>query len=77
MTQGLRYISILDISLKIKATIFAMLISFGGLSGHMQVMGILSDTKIRYMPFLLARVIHSLISSLIVFVLFDFWYNFI
>ena len=77
MTQGLRYISILDISLKIKATIFTMLISFGGLSGHMQVMGILSDTKIRYMPFLLARVIHALISSLIVFVLFDFWYNFI
>lgn len=77
MTQGLRYISVLDISLKIKATIFTMLISFGGLSGHMQVMGILSDTKIRYMPFLLARVIHSLISSLIVFVLFDFWYNLI
>lgn len=73
MTQGLKYISVLDIPLKIKATIFTMIISFGGLSGHMQVMGILSDTKIKYMPFLISRIIHAFISSLLIFVLFDFW----
>ena len=59
------------ISLKTKTIISTMIISFGGLSGHMQVMGILSDTKIKYLPFLLGRIIHAIISSLLVFVLFD------
>lgn len=73
MTQGLKYISILDIPLKIKTIICTMIISFGGLSSHMQVMGILSDTKIRYLPFLTARVIHALIASILVYFLFDIW----
>lgn len=71
MTQGLKYISILDISLKTKTIISTMIISFGGLSGHMQVMGILSDTKIKYWPFLLGRVVHAIISSLLVAILFN------
>jgi len=73
MTQGLKYVSILNIPLKLKTILSTMIISFGGLSGHMQVMGILSDTKISYMPFLTARIIHSLISSLLVFCTFDFF----
>lgn len=73
MTQGLKYISELNVPLKIKATISTMIISFGGLSGHVQVMGILSDTKIKYLPFLTARIIHALISSLLVFLTFDIW----
>ncbi len=73
MTQGLKYISELDIPLKIKSIVSTMIISFGGLSGHMQVMGILSDTDIKYLPFLTARIIHALISSLLIYFLFDFW----
>lgn len=73
MTQGLKYVSILDIPLKLKTIICTMIISFGGLSCHMQFMGILSDTKIKYLPFLTARIIHSLISSILVYFLFDFW----
>ena len=71
MTQGLKYISILNIPLKLKTVLSTMIISFGGLSGHMQVMGILSDTKISYIPFLTARIIHALIASLLVFFTFD------
>ena len=71
MTQGLKYISILNIPLKFKATLSTMILSFGGLSVHMQTIGILSDTDIEYIPFLTARLLHSSISSILVFILFD------
>lgn len=73
MTQGLKYVSLLDIPLKIKGTLSVLFISFGGLSVHMQVLSILSDTKIKYYPFFVARVIHACISSLIFYFLFDYW----
>lgn len=73
MTQGLRYIGLLDIPLKIKSTLSVMIISFSGFSVHMQVISILSDTKIKYIPFLTARIIHSIISGLLLYFTFDFW----
>lgn len=73
MTQGLKYISLLEIPLKLKCTLSTMIISFGGLSVHMQIISILNGTKIKYFPFLTARLIHALISSLLVYFLFDFW----
>lgn len=73
MTQGLKYVSILDIPLKIKGTLSVLFISFGGLSVHMQVLSILSDTKIKYFPFFVARVIHACVSSLLFYFLFDYW----
>lgn len=72
MTQGLKYISILDIPLKFKATLSTMILSFGGLSVHMQIIGILSDTDIEYLPFLTARLLHAAIASIMIFILFDF-----
>ena len=77
MTQGLKYVSLLDIPLKIKGTLSVLFISFGGLSVHMQILSILSDTKIRYYPFLVARIIHCCISSLLFYFLFDYWCLFI
>ena len=74
MTQGLKYISILDLPLKIKTIISVMFISFGGISVHMQIISILSDTKIKYFPYLVTRVIHALISGLIVFLTFDLFF---
>ena len=73
MTQGLKYISLETIPLKLKCVLTVMILSFGGLSVHMQIMGILSDTDIKYLPFLCARVCHAIISSLLMFLLFDFW----
>lgn len=73
MTQGLKYVSLEEIPLKLKCILSTMIISFGGLSVHMQVISILSDTKINYLPFLTARIIHAIISSLLMFFLFDFW----
>lgn len=73
MTQGLKYVSILNIPLKLKSILSAMILSFGGLSVHMQIESIISDTNIHYFPFLVARVIHALLASFLVFLLFDFW----
>lgn len=77
MTQGLKYVSLLDIPLKIKGTLSVMFISFGGISVHIQLISILSDTKIKYFPFFVARVIHACLSSLMFYFLFDLWIKFI
>ena len=73
MTQGLKYVSLLSIPLKIKGTLSVMFISFGGICVHMQIVSILSDTKIKYFPFFVARVIHASISSILFYFLFDAW----
>ena len=77
MTQGLKYVSLLDIPLKIKGTLSVLFISFGGLSVHLQIISILSDTKIKYFPFLVARILHCCISSLLFYFLFDYFCLFI
>ena len=77
MTQGLKYVSMLSIPLKIKSVLTVMILSFGGFSVHMQVISIISDTKIKYLPFLTARILHSAIAGILVFLLFDFWTCFI
>lgn len=69
MTQGIKNISLLDISLSIKASIITFFISFGGFSIHMQVISILSNYKIKYLPYLLARITHGAIASSIIFIL--------
>lgn len=68
-TQGLKYVSLLPINTKIKSIIMEMFISFGGISVHMQVLSIISDTKIKYKLFFIARLLHSLISGLLVYIL--------
>ncbi|MBE6138484.1 MAG: hypothetical protein E7173_01915 [Firmicutes bacterium] len=73
MTQGLKYISLVNISLKIKTVISTMFISFGGLSVHMQIISMLNGTKIKYIPFLLSRILHATIAGILVFILFNYF----
>ena len=65
MTQGLKHVSLLSIPNSYKTVLITMILSFGGLSVHTQILSIISDTKIKYKPFLLARLIHVVISSII------------
>lgn len=58
-----------SIPLMYKAAAAAFVLSWGGLSVHAQIMSILSNTPMRYGPFLLARVIHALIAPLLVLLL--------
>ena len=73
MTQGLKYVSILNIPLKLKSTLATMFLSFGGISVHMQIISILSDTKIKYLPFLTARLLHAAMAGIMIYLLFDIW----
>ena len=67
MTQGLKYLSLLKIPLYKQGLIAVFFISFGGLSVHMQVLSIISDTKIKYFPYFISRILHASISTLIFF----------
>jgi hypothetical protein len=66
MTQGIKYISTIEIPQYIKASIIGFFISFGGISIHLQVMSILSDTKIKYRTYFLARIAHAFLTSSII-----------
>lgn len=70
MTKGLYQIKDINIPLLYKGLLSVMIISFGGISVHMQISSILSDTKIKYVPFFIARILHSLISCLIFYIMF-------
>ena len=69
MTTGLKYLSIMNINLKIKLVISSFFLSFGGLSVHSQIMNILEKKKVKYLPFLIARIMHGIISSTIMYII--------
>lgn len=70
MTGGLIFVSNLQISIILRAILMTAIISFGGFSVHMQILSIISDTKIKYNDFLYARILHVIISSIIISILF-------
>lgn len=72
MTGGIRNISGLTLPINIKASIITFFLSFGGFSIHMQVMSILSNTSIKYLPYLVSRILHGIISSSIVLLILSF-----
>lgn len=67
-TQGITAASGI-VNIKLKAILMLSFISFGGISVHMQVLSIISNSKIKYYPFLFARVIHVIISDFILYLL--------
>lgn len=56
-------------ALPFKVATAAFVLSWGGLSVHAQVASILNMTNLRYMPFLLARAAHGIISALLALLL--------
>ena len=73
ITQGLKYLSLSDFDIIFKAVISTFLISFGGISIHVQVFSILDNKKIKYIPYLISRIIHGIISSLICLILINIY----
>ena len=72
ITTGLNYLTKLNIN-KIKAAVMAtFFISFGGFSIHMQTMSILNKYDINYYIYLIARIIHGSISSILVFIILTY-----
>ncbi len=61
MTNGINYV-------KNNPILIVMILSFGGLCVHFQVLSII-DGKIKYQPYLLARLLHAFISGMLVFII--------
>ncbi len=70
LSQGLNYLNILDINMKLKTILYGSLLSFGGICIHFQVYGILSDLKIKYFPYLLSRLFHAILTGIIIFIFY-------
>lgn len=70
MTQGVKLASITNFPIILKTILITGFISFGGLSVHTQVISVISDKNIKYKPFLLARILHSIIASILVTALY-------
>ena len=65
LTQGLKYLSLSNLNIYIKTILSSFMISFGGFCIHLQVFSILDNKKIRYLPYLISRFLHGIISSVI------------
>jgi len=67
MTNGINMIKNLNFNIDIKASLMTFFISFGGFSVHMQVMSMLSNYKINYFIYFIARLLHASLSALLVY----------
>ena len=65
MTSGLKYLSLSDFGLTTRLLFSVFFISFGGFSVHFQIMSILNEKKVKYLPFLIARFVHAISSCFI------------
>ncbi|KZS45357.1 sporulation integral membrane protein YlbJ [Paenibacillus glucanolyticus] len=71
VTLGARYAGEAGaaIPLAYKAAAAAFILSWGGLSVHAQIISILNSTNLRYLPFVIARLVHGLIAATAVMLL--------
>ena len=69
ITQRIKKVAILNIPIHIKATIITSFVSFGGISIHMQTTSVLNNPNISYMKYFVKRIIHSIISGFITYLL--------
>lgn len=73
MTQGIKYLSLTNISIKLKLIFTTMIISFGGLSIFLQIKGVLNKHPINFKLFILVRIIHAIISGLLTYLMLQFF----
>ena len=68
MTTGLKYLSLTNIDILPKLILSCFFLSFGSFSIHFQIMNILSKRKVKYLPFLVSRLLHAIISIIILII---------
>lgn len=69
ITIGIEALGKLSIDLIYKAVIASMILSFGGISVHMQVISQLTGTLINYIYFFIGRMYQMIISSILTYIL--------
>lgn len=72
VTTGANKIASVNISLLNKLIITSILVGFGGFSIHMQTLGIISSSDIKFSSYLLGKTLQSLISGGISFILLNY-----
>ncbi len=70
ITIGITNISKYRISLRLKASIIGMILSFNGLSIHFQTKSIIEGSRIKYNNYLIARIIHSILCFIFIYFFF-------
>lgn len=70
ITTGVINISRCNINIKLKASIIGFIISFNSLSIHYQIKSIIEDTNIKYSNYLYARIVHSILCFILIYLLF-------
>lgn len=72
MTIGLKYTSLIT-NTNLKIILSTFFLSFGGLCIHTQIMNILNKKRVKYLPFLSARIIHGITSSILAIAITLIW----
>ncbi|MFC7372055.1 sporulation integral membrane protein YlbJ [Fictibacillus iocasae] len=75
ITLGSKLSSMADVSLLVQCTAVSFILAFSGLSVQAQVASILSETDIRFKPFLTARFLHAVYASILCVFLFPYLYS--
>lgn len=71
LTKGVSSLTLTNNSL-LKALFTILFISFGGISIHMQVKSIITDTPIKYKNFLIGRIISTILAIIIFLIFYHF-----
>ena len=72
MTNGIYFLSSINMDIVLKCALLSLIISFSGISVHMQVKSVILDSGIKYKNFLLSRIIGSILSFFIVLFFLSF-----
>ena len=72
ITQGIEKIVQANIPINQKLTIITMFLTFGGISIHAQTISLLDNKDIHYINYLISRIFHSIISGIIILIIYNF-----
>ncbi len=70
LSNGINFV-LNNFDYKLACLFITMILSFGGLCVHFQILSILEDTKIKYQNYLVSRIVASLISGILVLLTFN------
>lgn len=70
LSNGINFV-INNFDIKLQCLFISMILAFGGLCVHFQVLSILEESKIKYQNYLISRIIQSLLSGILVLLTFN------
>lgn len=76
ITMGSEFVSNLEsVPLIIQLTIVSLILGFNGFSIQAQVASVIAKTDIRFTPYLFARFLHAIISSVLTVILYQYYFK--